>query len=51
MNHELKNILPLLNGKGGGSAQSAQGGGSNIDQLPTALTLAADHIKEQLYLL
>jgi len=51
MNHEIKNILPLIDGKGGGSAQSAQGGGSNVKQLPTALTLAADHIKEQLYLL
>ncbi|WP_245754975.1 DHHA1 domain-containing protein [Pelosinus propionicus] len=51
MNHELKNILPLLDGKGGGSPQSAQGGGSKIDQLPNALTLATSHIKEQLYLL
>jgi alanyl-tRNA synthetase len=50
MNQELKKILPLLDGKGGGSAQTAQGGGSKIDQLPAALALATDSIKKQLYM-
>jgi alanyl-tRNA synthetase len=48
MNQELKNILPLLDGKGGGTMQSAQGGGSKIDQLPAVLALAKENIKKQL---
>lgn len=51
MNQELKKILPLIDGKGGGNSQSAQGGGSKIDQLPAALSLAADSIKKQLFIL
>jgi alanyl-tRNA synthetase len=50
MNQELRRILPLLDGKGGGNAQTAQGGGSKIDQLPAALSLAIDNIKKQLYM-
>jgi alanyl-tRNA synthetase len=48
MNQELKNILPIINGKGGGNMQSAQGGGSKIDQLSAALTSAKENIREQL---
>jgi alanyl-tRNA synthetase len=51
MNQELTKILPLLEGKGGGNAQTAQGGGSKIDQLPTALALATDNITKQLSIL
>lgn len=48
MSQELKKILPLIDGKGGGTMQSAQGGGIKIDQLPIALDLARENIKKQL---
>ncbi len=48
MNQELKSVLPLIGGKGGGNVQSAQGGGSKIDQLPAALALAKENIRKQL---
>jgi alanyl-tRNA synthetase len=48
MSQELRNVLPLINGKGGGNAQSAQGGGSKIDQLSAALALAKENIRKQL---
>jgi len=48
MSQELKNVLPLVDGKGGGNIQSAQGGGNKIDQLSAALALAKENIKKQL---
>jgi alanyl-tRNA synthetase len=47
MNQELKKVLPLVDGKGGGTTQSAQGGGNKINQLPTVLTLAKESIRKQ----
>jgi alanyl-tRNA synthetase len=43
MNHLLKSILPLLNGKGGGSPKSAQGGGSG--DIEAALNTAFEKLK------
>lgn len=40
MGNHLKSILPLLEGKGGGNAQLAQGGGANLTALPQALAAA-----------
>lgn len=43
MNNLLKAILPLLNGKGGGSPKAAQGGG--VGDVETALMTALDMLK------
>ena len=43
MNNLLKSILPLLNGKGGGSPKAAQGGGSG--DVEAALMTAFDMLK------
>jgi alanyl-tRNA synthetase len=45
MNILLKNILPLLNGKGGGSPKSAQGGGTG--DIDAAINAAIDLLKAQ----
>ena len=43
MNNLLKTILPLLNGKGGGSPKAAQGGG--VGDVDAALMTALDSLK------
>lgn len=48
MGQELKKVLPLLDGKGGGNEQTAQGGGSKISELPAALALARANIRKHL---
>jgi alanyl-tRNA synthetase len=40
MNDLFKETLPLINGKGGGNPQSAQGGGTDISNLESALDSA-----------
>ncbi|KPU46243.1 alanine--tRNA ligase [Oxobacter pfennigii] len=40
MNDLFKEVLPLINGKGGGSPKSAQGGGTDISNLESALQSA-----------
>lgn len=45
MNDILKKCIPLIDGKGGGSPFSAQGGGKNIDNIETAVNLAYNQIK------
>lgn len=40
INELFKETLPLINGKGGGNPQSAQGGGSDISNLESALDSA-----------
>lgn len=46
MNDILKECIPLINGKGGGSPFSAQGGGKNVVKLETAIDLAFSQIKD-----
>jgi alanyl-tRNA synthetase len=48
MSTRLKEVLPLLDGKGGGNAMTAQGGGNNLAQLESALTIAKKSLLEQL---
>lgn len=43
MNNLLKSILPIINGKGGGSSKAAQGGGSG--DIQAALTSAVESLK------
>lgn len=43
MNELFKEIAPLINGKGGGNQQTAQGGGSDVTNLASSL-LAAQNI-------
>jgi alanyl-tRNA synthetase len=45
MNHLLKSILPVLNGKGGGSPKAAQGGGSG--DIDAALAAVVEALKLQ----
>ena len=46
MKDVLKECMPLIDGKGGGSPSSAQGGGSNIDNLEAAVNLAYIQIED-----
>jgi alanyl-tRNA synthetase len=48
MGEQLKAVLPLINGKGGGSAQSAQGGGTDTGQTARALEAARKNILQLL---
>ncbi|MCT4565803.1 MAG: DHHA1 domain-containing protein [Maledivibacter sp.] len=48
MKEILNDCIPLIDGKGGGSPFSAQGGGQNIDNLQIAVDTAYKAIKEQL---
>lgn len=45
MNDLLKDAITLIDGKGGGSTFSAQGGGKNINNLNSAMDYAFDKIK------
>jgi alanyl-tRNA synthetase len=42
MNNLLKAVFPIIDGKGGGNARTAQGGGSRIDKLDDFLSTAAN---------
>ena len=44
MGAQLKSVLPLINGKGGGNNTTAQGGGSDIAKIQTALDQAKENI-------
>ncbi|MCX7781242.1 MAG: DHHA1 domain-containing protein [Negativicutes bacterium] len=48
MSEHLKAVLPLINGKGGGTAQSAQGGGSGVETTAEAVQAAKANIIKQL---
>ncbi|MGE5677241.1 MAG: alanyl-tRNA editing protein [Pseudomonadota bacterium] len=48
MNALMKPLLPLINGKGGGSPKAAQGGGSKADAAEEFLHSALSKLKEQL---
>ncbi|MBK5240958.1 DHHA1 domain-containing protein [Clostridium sp.] len=48
MNDLLKDAITLIDGKGGGSAFSAQGGGKNNNNLDSALDYAHNKIKEHI---
>jgi alanyl-tRNA synthetase len=48
MNVLLKDAITLIDGKGGGSAFSAQGGGKNNNNLDSALDYAHNKIKEHI---
>jgi alanyl-tRNA synthetase len=50
MNELFKEISPLINGKGGGNQQTAQGGGSDVSNLASSL-LAAQNIIMKRYLI
>lgn len=45
MNDILKKVLPVVDGKGGGSQQTAQGGCKYTDKLDDALFLATEHVR------
>lgn len=47
MNSLFKEVAPLINGKGGGNPHSAQGGGSDISNLESALESASIIIKNR----
>lgn len=44
----LKKLIPMLCGKGGGSAKAAQGGGSHLDAVDEFLREASEGVKKQL---
>ncbi len=44
----IKEIAPLVGGRGGGRPDMAQGGGTNADGIETALQRAAEWIKEKI---
>jgi alanyl-tRNA synthetase len=44
----LKEIAPLLGGKGGGKADAAQGGGSDLENIPTALKRAHAWLEQKI---
>jgi len=44
----LKAVAPLLDGKGGGKADSAQGGGTNIENIPSALKHAHTWLEQKI---
>ncbi len=46
-NELVKEIAPLLGGKGGGKADSAQGGGTEIDKIPEALQAARTWLEQK----
>ena len=46
-NDWLKAIAPLVDGKGGGKADAAQGGGTAIDKIPEAMQQAEEWILSQ----
>ena len=46
MNSLLKDAITLIDGKGGGSALSAQGGGKNNNNLDSSLDYAFNKIKD-----
>ncbi|KXG77788.1 alanyl-tRNA editing protein [Thermotalea metallivorans] len=48
MHHLFKEISPMINGKGGGNPQIAQGGGNNLENLEKALETAYSMIAEQI---
>lgn len=48
MGEHLKAVLPLIQGKGGGNAQLAQGGGSETGQTATALETAKHNLLSRL---
>lgn len=43
----LKEIAPTLGGKGGGRADAAQGGGTEVDQIPTAIEHAKQWLEQR----
>lgn len=45
MNSLLKAVFPIIDGKGGGNARTAQGGGSRTDKLDEFLNTAVDMLK------
>jgi alanyl-tRNA synthetase len=44
----LKEIAPLVGGKGGGKADAAQGGGTDLDNIPTALKHARAWLEQRI---
>lgn len=48
MNNLFKKVSPMINGKGGGNPQTAQGGGNNLENLEKALETAYSMIAEQI---
>jgi alanyl-tRNA synthetase len=44
----LNHIAPIINGRGGGRVDFASGGGSNIDNLQKAITVAMEYAKNNL---
>jgi alanyl-tRNA synthetase len=44
----LKSVAPIVDGKGGGRPESAQGGGSAVDQIPKALEEAKAWIQSKI---
>ncbi|HYF82638.1 MAG TPA: DHHA1 domain-containing protein [Clostridia bacterium] len=42
MNNLLKKVFPIIDGKGGGNARTAQGGGDKVDKLDDFLSAAAN---------
>lgn len=46
MDEQIKKILPIVEGKGGGNLKFAQGGGCRIDKLHEALKIANENILE-----
>ncbi|VBB06307.1 threonyl/alanyl trna synthetase sad [Lucifera butyrica] len=48
MGTHLKSVLPLIGGKGGGNARSAQGGGLQTDRVDIALSQAKQNILQEL---
>ena len=48
MNNILKDILPIIDGKGGGNNTLAQGSGINIKNVQDAIDISLDKIKEVL---
>ncbi|WP_169832956.1 alanyl-tRNA editing protein [Geosporobacter ferrireducens] len=47
MNQLFKEVAPMINGKGGGNPQSAQGGGSDVSNLEGALQAAKQIIQNR----
>ena len=47
-NELIKEIAPLLGGKGGGKADSAQGGGTEIEKIPEAFEVARRWLEQKI---